>query len=143
MAPDSDPETYAVIGAAMEVHRHLGHGFLEKVYRHAMYHELGARNIPFGAEVRLAVKYKERELPVGFRPDLVCFGGLIVELKALSVVGGAELAQLLNYLKASGLQKGLLLNFGTPSLQFRRVVWSRDTSADHADDADHPDQTDE
>jgi GxxExxY protein len=122
--PDQDPQTYAIIGAAMDVHRRLGHGFLEVVYREALRAELGMRGIPFLTELQFPVNYKGRRLTTGFRADLVCFEQVIVELKALQRVGGPEEAQVLNYLKASGLSRALLLNFGAPSLEFRRLIWS-------------------
>jgi len=121
----SDPQTFAIIGAAMEVHRHLGHGFLEAVYHEALCWELAARTIPFRAEVTLPVTFKGRLLVTSYRADLVCYGEVVVELKALSIIGGTEAAQVLNYLKASGLSRALLLNFGGPSLEYRRFVWSQ------------------
>ncbi len=122
--PDEDPETYAIIGAAMDVHRHLGHGFLEAVYREALRAELRMRGIPYRPEVQLLISYKGRRLATSFRADLMCFDQVLVELKALRSVGGAEEAQVLNYLKASGLPRALLLNFGAPCLEFRRLIWS-------------------
>jgi GxxExxY protein len=122
--PGEDPQTYAIIGAAMDVHRELGHGFLEAVYREALKVELGARGIPYHSEVHLLISYKGRQLATSFRADLVCDDQVLVELKALRYVGGSEEAQVLNYLKASGLARALLLNFGAPSLEFRRFVWS-------------------
>ena len=132
LLPDSDPDTYAIIGAAMEVHRHLGLGFLEAVYAEAMHYELMDRDIPFAAEVWLPITFKGRRLVTRYRADLVCYGKIIVELKALRETGGSEMAQVLNYLKASGCSRGLLLNFGTPRLTYRRFIWS----ADGTDDAD-------
>jgi GxxExxY protein len=131
LLPDRDPETFAIIGAAMEVHRHLGMGFLEAVYVEAVYvealhYELTDRDIPFAAEVTLPITFKGRRLVTRYRADLVCYGQVIVELKALRDVGGPEMAQVLNYLKASGLTRGLLLNFGTPQLTYRRFIWSAD-----------------
>ncbi|MDK2857592.1 MAG: hypothetical protein PWQ89_711 [Verrucomicrobiota bacterium] len=95
----TDKQTYAIIGAAMAVHRELGHGFLEAVCR----------------------------------ADFVCFGEVIVELKALQRLTGVEEAQVINYLQATGLQRGLLLNFGTPSLQHKRLVFNLRESAQSAD----------
>lgn len=118
-----DPQTYAVIGAAMEIHRQLGHGFLEHVYQEAAVIEFPLRNIPFAREVNLPVKYKEVILPIHYRADFVCFTEIIVEFKALSRLSNLEEAQLLNYLKATGLKRGLLINFGAASLQYKRLVW--------------------
>jgi GxxExxY protein len=122
-----DPQTYAIIGAAMEIHRQLGHGFLESVYQEAAAIEFPLREIPFEREVALPVKYKSRVLPTHYRADLVCFSEIIVEFKALAQVSTIEEAQLLNYLKATGLQRGLLINFGAPSLQYKRLVWGYGT----------------
>lgn len=94
------------------------------MYREALRWELGIRTIPFQAEVLLPIVFKEHLLSACYRADLVCFGGILVELKALRAVGGMEEAQVLSYLKASGLQLALLLNFGKPSLEYRRFVWS-------------------
>src|SRR5688500_9832728 len=109
---ENDPRTYAIIGAAMEVHRELGCGFLEPVYQEAMEIELAARGIPFSAQCDLVILYKGRPLKCTYRPDFICYDSVIVELKALSQIGGIEEAQVINYLKATGLQVGLLLNFG-------------------------------
>jgi GxxExxY protein len=98
----SDSQTFAVIGAAMEVHRHLGPGFLEAVYREAVRWELGDRHIPFQTEVHLPIQFKGRQLVTGYRADLVCYGQIIVELKALRHISTPEEAQVLNYLKARG-----------------------------------------
>lgn len=118
----NDPQTYAVIGAAMEVHRELGHGFLEGVYQEALAREFGMRDISFVREQNLAVKYKGKPLEIGYRADFICFGEVVVELKAIQTLSGNEEAQLLNYLKASGFKRGLLLNFGSPTLQTKRMV---------------------
>ena len=119
-----DPQTYAIIGAAMEVHRHLGAGFLEAVYRDALWWELESRGIPFQVEVPLPIYFKKVRLQTVFRADLICYREIIVELKALHSIGGHEVAQVLNYLKASGLPRGLLLNFGAPRLEYRRLIFS-------------------
>ena len=117
-----DPQTYAIIGAAMEVHATLGRGFLEAVYHAALKIELTLRGIPFQCEVELPVGYKGTQLNCYYRADLICYGEIIVELKALSQLTGVEEAQLINYLKATGLRRGLLLNFGADRLQYKRLV---------------------
>jgi GxxExxY protein len=118
-----DPQTYAIIGAAMEVHRELSCGFLEQVYCQAMAIELTRRTIPFAREVPLFIQYKGQTLDCSYRADFVCFENVIVEIKAIGQISGIERAQLINYLKATGFRVGLILNFGTDSLQFERVVF--------------------
>lgn len=118
-----DARTGAIIGAAMEVHRQLGHGFLEPVYQEALALELSARHIPFQREAPIAISYKGQQLACAYRADFICFSDILLELKALSAIGGNEQAQVLNYLKASGLRLGLLLNFGAPRLQVKRLVF--------------------
>ncbi|HZO87082.1 MAG TPA: GxxExxY protein [Chthonomonadaceae bacterium] len=118
-----DEQTYAIIGAAMEVHRELGPGFLEAVYQEALALEFEARSLPFQREVALPVAYKGKLLNCSYRADFICFGEVLVELKALDKLTGNERSQILNYLKATGLQRGLLLNFGTRSLTQERLVW--------------------
>ena len=119
-----DEETFAIIGAAMAVHRELGHGFLEAVYQEALELEFNAQGIPFEREVSLPVRYREQTLGTSYRADFVCFQSIIVELKALAAIGGTEDAQVLNYLKATRYQRGLLLNFGSPSLQHKRLIFT-------------------
>ncbi|MCK6568367.1 MAG: GxxExxY protein [Chloroflexi bacterium] len=119
-----DPQTYAIIGACMEIHRQLRHGFLEAVYQEAAVIEFPIKNIPFEREVILPVRHRNIRLPSHYKADFVCFSEIIVEFKALSRIGNIEESQLLNYLKAPGLQRGLLINFGTSSLQYRRLVWN-------------------
>jgi GxxExxY protein len=120
---ERDPQTYAIIGAAMEIHRQLGHGFLEAVYQHAAAIEFPLKGIPFEREVALPIRYKNILLPIQYRADFICFSDIIVEFKALSRLTNVEEAQLLNYLKATGVQRGLLINFGASSLQCKRLVW--------------------
>ena len=117
-----DPQTYAIIGAAMEVHRQLGCGFLESVYQEALAVEMTLRGMDFRREAPLIISYKDAPLACNFRVDFLCFDDVIVELKAVQKLTALEDMQVLNYLKASGLRKALLLNFAGPSLQFKRLV---------------------
>ena len=118
-----DPQTYGIIGAAMEAHRELGCGFLEAVYQEALAIELTHRHIPFCQQVELRVSYRDVPLRCSYRADFLCFERVIVEIKAARALSGQDEAQVLNYLRASGLHTGLLLNFGGPSLSWRRLVW--------------------
>ena len=120
--PFPDPETYKIIGAGMAVHSELGCGFLEKVYRVALPIEFQRMGVPFLTEKNLKISYKGNLLPVGYFVDFICFDNIVVEVKALNAIGGHEEAQLLNYLKASGMRRGLLLNFGATSFQHKRIV---------------------
>ena len=128
-----DPQTYKIIGAAMTVHRELGCGFLEAVSREALAIELQERGVPFVREARLPVRYRDRLLPVFYTVDFICFGEVLVEVKALHAIGPIEVAQLINYLRIARRRRGLLLNFGATSLQHRRLVLDlRTDPADHA-----------
>jgi len=106
-------EVYAIIGAAIEVHRELGPGFLEAVYQEAMELELSARQIPFEPKKKLCIFYKGKRLEKTYEPDFFCYEQVIVEIKALARLSGQEEAQLLNYLKVTRLRVGLLINFGS------------------------------
>jgi GxxExxY protein len=117
-----DGQTYGIIGAAFQVHRTLGPGFLEAVYKEAFSIELAERRIPFCGEAELSVFYKGNKLKTSYRADFVCHDSIIVELKAISTLGDIETAQVLNYLRATGFQKALLFNFGAQSLEKRRLV---------------------
>jgi GxxExxY protein len=119
-------EVYAVVGAAIEVHRELGAGFLEAVYQEAMERELVLREIAFEAQRELIIHYRGQPLSKIYVCDLLCFDTVLVELKAMDKLTGREEAQLINYLKAAGLPVGLLINFGAHGkLEWRRLVKSQ------------------
>ena len=116
-------EVFAIIGAAIEVPRELGPGFLEPVYQEAMEIELTDRGIPFLAQQPLTIRFKTHILKKKYEPDLLCYDQVIVELKALKQLSGAEESQILNYLKATGLRIGLLVNFGSVGkLEWKRYI---------------------
>ncbi|MDD4891885.1 MAG: GxxExxY protein [Phycisphaerae bacterium] len=121
---ERDQRTYAIIGAAMEVHRQLGCGFHEPVYQQALAIEFAQRGIPFQDQVELAVFYKDVRLEATYKPDFICYGCIVVELKALARLSGLEEAQVINYLKVTRHEVGLLLNFGSRSLEYPRFVLS-------------------
>ena len=136
-----DPQTYAIIGAAMEVHRILGCGFLEAVYQEALTKEFLLRAIPFRREIEVPISYKGNLLAVKYKPDFICYDTIIVELKALDRLSGKEKAQVINYLKATGIERGLLLNFGTTRLEYERLILTaKYSSADYTDNADQKEQ---
>lgn len=129
-----DPRTHAIIGAAMEVHRELGPGFLESAYHEALALEFAARQIPFEHEKGLPIYYKGELLKTIYRADFFCYDSVVVEVKAQRSLTGNDEAQVINYLKATHGATGLLLNFGTESLQYRRFIFSQ--SAQSAQSAD-------
>ena len=116
-------EVYAVVGAAIEVHRELGAGFLEAVYQEAMERELATRGVAFESQRELVIQYKGQPLGKSYVCDLLCFDSVLVELKAMDRLSGREEAQLINYLKSSGLSVGVLINFGAHGkLEWRRLI---------------------
>ncbi|MHC4207731.1 MAG: GxxExxY protein [Planctomycetota bacterium] len=113
--------TREIIGAAMEVHSTLGCGFLESVYEESLAVEFGLRNIQFERQKPLDVFYKEEHVKQ-FICDFLVVGVVMVELKAIKEITESQKAQVLNYLRATNLKLGLLLNFGASSLQYKRVI---------------------
>ena len=116
-------EVFQIIGAAIEVHKELGSGFLEAVYQEALAYELSLRKIPFVSQQSLKIQYKTHVLNKEYIADLVCFNSIIVELKALQRLTGHKESQIINYLKATGMRVGLLINFGSSGkLEWKRLV---------------------
>lgn len=115
-------EVYKIIGAAMEVHKVLGCGFFEAVYQEAFEIELGEQHIPIQTQQEIPVQYKDRTLQKRYIADLIAFGKIIVEIKAESHLTNVDEAQLLNYLKASGFKVGVLINFGSRNMEWKRLV---------------------
>ena len=116
-------EVYAIIGAAIVVHKELGSGFLEAVYHEAMEIELESRGIPFESHKRLMILFKGRKLNKEYEADLVCYSQIIVELKAAERLTSKDESQIINYLKATGLRVGVLINFGSHGkLEWKRYV---------------------
>lgn len=115
-------ESYKIIGACMEVHKTLGCGFLEAVYQEALAIEFSKQEIPFEQEVKLKIEYKGITLKKEYVADFICYDSIIIETKAANQFTGEHIAQTLNYLKATDFKLGLLVNFGSSSLQYKRVV---------------------
>ena len=115
-------ESYAIIGAAMEVHRTLGNGFLESVYQESLGLEFNKRKIPFSREKILELFYKGDKLSKYFVADFICFEKIVLELKSVSGLTNEHEAQVFNYLKATQMNLALLINFGANSLQYKRIV---------------------
>ncbi|MGB4415283.1 MAG: GxxExxY protein [Paludibacter sp.] len=115
-------ESYRIVGACMEVHKKLGSGFLESVYAEALEVEFMRLEIPFNREKKLPVYYDNQLLKKYFKADFVCFEKIIVELKATKYLVEADYKQTLNSILATNFKLGLLVNFGAPSLIYKRVI---------------------
>jgi GxxExxY protein len=136
--PMRDEKTHAIIGAAMAVHGELGHGFLEAVYQEALVVEFAARGVAFQREASLPIHYRGKQLSCAYRADFLCYDDVVVELKAISKLTASDSAQVINYLKAAQRSKALLLNFGAPSLEYKRLVLNLRESAKSADNSFPP-----
>jgi GxxExxY protein len=118
-----EEETYKILGACFEVYKEKGCGFLEAVYQECLALEFGLQGIPFDPQAKLNLSYKGRPLEQFYQPDFICYGKVIVEIKAVSQLMDENRAQLHNYLKATGLRVGLLVNFGHfPKLEYERII---------------------
>jgi len=116
-------EVCAIQGAVFDVYREMGCGFLEPVYQACLEKELKSRGIPFASQKELRLSYKGEVLNLTYKPDLVCYGTIIVELKAVKDIDDVHRAQIFNYLKATGLRLGLLVNFGHyPKATVERII---------------------
>jgi GxxExxY protein len=115
-------EVYSIVGAAMEMHRENGFGFSEPVYQECLEIELAGRNIPFVPQKEMPIFYKGKQIKKTYIADLIAYEKIIVELKALDKLSSREEAQVINYLKVSKLEVGVLINFGAPSLEWKRIV---------------------
>jgi len=118
--------TQKIIGASFEVHKFLGNGFQEVIYQRALAWEMRQAGLDFAREIEQQIFYKELEEPIGKRrADFVVEGKVLVEIKALTKLEDVHLAQALNYLKAYRLEVGLLINFGAKSLEFKRLILTK------------------
>ena len=115
-------ESYKIIGACMLVHSELGNGFLEPVYQEALEVALNEINIPFEREKELSILFRGQPLKKKYIADFICYGKIIIEIKALSALSSEHEAQVLNYLKATGIKLGILVNFGGKSLTHKRIA---------------------
>ena len=118
-----EEESFAIRGAVFEVYREMGSGFLEPVYQECLEKEFQRRNIAYLAQQELRLTYKEEVLEQTYKPDFICFEKIIVELKAVREIAPEHKAQLINYLKATRLKLGFLVNFGShPKVEIERMV---------------------
>lgn len=118
-----EEETFAIRGAIFEVYREMGSGFLEAVYQECLENEFSSRSIPFVLQPELKLNYKGKTLKQTYRPDFICHKQIIIELKAVKVIAPEHKAQVLNYLKATHLRLGLLINFGSyQKVQIERLI---------------------
>ena len=115
-------ECYKIIGACMNVHKELGPGFLEAVYQESLAIEFLDQGVPFEKEKEIRIFFKDKILDKCYKADFLCFDKIIVELKALSELSNDHISQLLHYLKATKLRVGLLVNFGSTSLVYKRLI---------------------
>jgi GxxExxY protein len=116
-------ESYAVMGACFEVYKEMGCGFLEAVYQECLEYELTDRKIPFISKPPLSLQYRSRQLKTFYQADLICFDQIVIEIKAVSALADEHSAQVLNYLNATKMPLGILVNFGHhPKVQYKRVA---------------------
>ena len=118
-----EDETYKILGACFEVYKEKGCGFLEAVYQECLEIEFDMQSVPFVPQSELVLNYKGRVLRQRYVPDFICFGKIIIEIKAVSKLSDENRAQVHNYLKATGFKVGLLANFGHfPKVEYERII---------------------
>jgi len=116
-------ESYKIQGAIFEVYKEIGCGFLEAVYQECLEREFTLQGIPFRSQTELTLEYKGEPLVQKYKPDFICFEEIIVELKAVKEIVNEHQAQVINYLKATGMELGLLVNFGSyPRVEIKRLI---------------------
>ncbi len=116
-------ESYAIQGAIFEVYKEMGNGYLEAVYQECLEIEFETKNIPFVSQPILKLKYKKWDLKKSYKPDFICFDKIIVELKGVRLITKEHQAQVINYLKATELKLGLIVNFGAyPKVEIKRIA---------------------
>lgn len=117
-------ESFEIMGACFEVYKEKGSGFVESVYQECLEIELGLKNIPFKAQVELALNYKGRPLKSKFKPDFICHDKIVLEIKAVSGLTDEHRAQVQNYLRVTGMKLALLVNFGHyPKVEYERIAF--------------------
>ncbi|NSW93822.1 MAG: GxxExxY protein [Bacteroidales bacterium] len=124
-------ESYRIIGSCLAVYNKLGSGFLESVYQEALEIQFNKDKIPFEKEKKLRIKFDDKQLDKFFKADYVCFDSIIVELKATPFIHKNDIAQVLNYLRATDMRLGILVNFGEKSLTYKRVINSHSSQNSH------------
>ena len=117
-------ESYKIQGAIFEVYKEMENGYLEAVYQECLELEFKTRSIPFVSQPNLKIKYKRANLKKTYRPDFICFDKIIIELKGVKAITKEHQAQVINYLKATGMKLGLIVNFGSyPKVEIKRIVF--------------------
>ena len=117
-------EVYKIVGAAIEVHKELGPGFLEAVYQEALHIEFDIKTIPHICQPKIDIYYKDRKLEKYYVPDFLAFGNIVIEIKSLKTIGRIEEAQIINSIKSCRKKLGLLINFGELSLNWKRYIYN-------------------
>jgi len=127
-------EVYKIVGAAFEVYNELGNGFLEAVYQEALEIEFDLQNIKFIPQNELSINYKSKKLKQRYKPDFIVFDKIIVEIKSIKKLTENDIAQIIHYLKATGIKLGLLINFGNANkLEWERIILEKNIRVDSRD----------